>query len=70
MPQSVLTTTKAKPLLQSPQTKERNCMSCGERFESQHFGNRLCDRCRRQNDGGSMGISTNTIRNIRRASRA
>lgn len=27
-------------------SKQRNCMSCGSVFKSQHHGNRLCGSCR------------------------
>lgn len=48
----------------------RACMCCGETFDSEGIHHRLCNGCRARNDGGSMGIATNSIRNVRRQSRA
>lgn len=31
----------------APEPRERPCLRCGTRFLSAHFGNRLCDPCRR-----------------------
>lgn len=31
----------------TPEPRARSCLKCGTPFMSEHFGNRLCDHCRR-----------------------
>ncbi len=38
------------------QARERACLSCGGRFLSEHFGNRMCNRCRERKSGLGAGM--------------
>jgi hypothetical protein len=67
------TQTKFDP---KPPTQERKCLCCGDQFESEGPGNRLCPRCRAQSHvlspyapdpGGDLGKRVTPRRNGRRA---
>ncbi len=36
--------------------KQRDCMTCGEPFVSEHFGHRQCTHCRRSNAKAARGV--------------
>jgi hypothetical protein len=39
-----------------PEEKERNCLTCGQRFMSTGPGNRLCITHRRESDDGTFSV--------------
>ncbi len=43
------------------QRNERACLCCRQPFISQGPHNRLCDRCRRQDDGGPYGTPASVL---------
>lgn len=43
--------------IRHPQGKNRRCMTCGTKFWSQHWGVRMCDKCRAAADTGMAEYS-------------
>ena len=47
-----------KPVAEKIQVKTRNCLMCSNKFQSEHFGERICKECKKTSDWRQPSATT------------